>query len=127
MARVKIDLAKLSGIEQAITFSAIETMRQIQADLVNSQTIPFDTGTLQRTHFIEYWKEGNKTVRVLSTSRDVPYARRLYYHPEYNFQKVNNANAGGLWFRPYEEGGAKENMMQDIYMKIMKERLEALK
>ena len=126
MARTKIDLAKLSDIEQAVTLSAIETIRQIQADLVNAQTIPFDTGTLQRTHFVEYWKDGETTYRVLSTSRDVPYARRLYYHPEYNFQKVNNANAGGLWFRPYEKGGAKENMMHDIFVKLIKERLKSL-
>lgn len=27
-----------------------------------------------------------------------PYARRLYYNPQYNFQKDRNPNAGGLWF-----------------------------
>jgi hypothetical protein len=27
-----------------------------------------------------------------------PYARRLYYNPEYNFSKDKNPNAGGLWF-----------------------------
>lgn len=27
-----------------------------------------------------------------------PYARRLYYNPQYNFSKDKNANARGLWF-----------------------------
>jgi hypothetical protein len=27
-----------------------------------------------------------------------PYARRLYYNPQYNFSKDKNPNAGGLWF-----------------------------
>lgn len=27
-----------------------------------------------------------------------PYARRLYYNPEYNFSTDRNPNAGGLWF-----------------------------
>lgn len=27
-----------------------------------------------------------------------PYARRLYYNPQYNFSKDKNPNARGLWF-----------------------------
>ncbi len=27
-----------------------------------------------------------------------PYAARLYYHPEYNFSKAKNEQAGGEWF-----------------------------
>ena len=27
-----------------------------------------------------------------------PYARRLYYHPEYNFSTEKNAEAGAYWF-----------------------------
>lgn len=27
-----------------------------------------------------------------------PYARRLYYNPQYNFSKSPNPNAQGLWF-----------------------------
>jgi hypothetical protein len=27
-----------------------------------------------------------------------PYARRLYYNPQYNFSKDKNPKAGGLWF-----------------------------
>lgn len=27
-----------------------------------------------------------------------PYARRLYYHPEYNFSTEKNPQAGGYWF-----------------------------
>lgn len=27
-----------------------------------------------------------------------PYARRLYYHPEYNFGTDKNPEAGGYWF-----------------------------
>lgn len=28
----------------------------------------------------------------------MPYARRLYYNPQYNFSKDSNPNAQGLWF-----------------------------
>lgn len=29
---------------------------------------------------------------------NTPYARRLYYNPQYNFSTDKNPNAGGLWF-----------------------------
>jgi len=29
---------------------------------------------------------------------NMPYARRLYYNPQYNFSKDVNPNAQGLWF-----------------------------
>ena len=29
---------------------------------------------------------------------DMPYARRLYYNPQYNFSTDRNPNAQGLWF-----------------------------
>lgn len=29
---------------------------------------------------------------------NTPYARRLYYNPQYNFSKDKNPNARGLWF-----------------------------
>lgn len=29
---------------------------------------------------------------------DMPYARRLYYNPQYNFSTDRNPNARGLWF-----------------------------
>lgn len=29
---------------------------------------------------------------------DTPYARKLYYNPQYNFSKDRNPKAGGLWY-----------------------------
>lgn len=29
---------------------------------------------------------------------DTPYAKRLYYNPQFNFDKDKNPAAGGLWF-----------------------------
>lgn len=29
---------------------------------------------------------------------DTPYAKKLYYNPQYNFSKDKNPNAQGLWF-----------------------------
>lgn len=40
-----------------------------------------------------------------------PYARRLYFHPEYNFSTEHNPQAGGYWF---------ERMKQQYKDKILK-------
>lgn len=39
-------------------------------------------------------------------SWNTPYARRLYFHPEYNFSKLEHANAKGLWcdYWIYQDG-----------------------
>lgn len=38
-----------------------------------------------------------------SVSWHTPYARRLYYNPQYNFSKDKNPNASGLWFEKAKE------------------------
>lgn len=40
-----------------------------------------------------------------------PYARRLYYHPEYNFSQEKNPDAGAYWF---------ERMKQQYKEQILK-------
>ena len=51
--------------------------------------------------------EGTDVVWGTGGNRDVPYARRLYYHPEYNFQ--GSPRRGGYWVdRMLQEGGLKK-------------------
>ena len=71
-------------------------------DLKNSQTIPFDVGTLQLN---TYFENVNDNIMIISNT---PYARRLYFHPEYNFRTTNNVNAGAKWFEPYLTGDKKD-------------------
>lgn len=54
--------------------------------------IPMDEGELMRS--------GIRT-SILGSGRIqwvTPYARRLYYNPQYNFATDRNPNARGLWF-----------------------------
>ena len=50
---------------------------------------------------------------------DTPYARRLYFHPEYNFNQDKNAHAGGLWFQPYINGN-KKKFAQNVFNRFMR-------
>ncbi len=99
----------------------VETAEALKSDLQKSQTMPFDTGALQnRSTFVDASKKNNGIVKIVS---DTPYARRLYFHPEYNFYKGHNKNAGGLWFEPYING-EKKDLASKTYIKLMKGKLK---
>jgi len=50
-------------------------------------------------------------------SWQTPYARRLYYNPQYNFSKDKNPHARGLWFEAAkaQNRGAWERIAQQAY------------
>jgi len=81
------------------------------------ERVDHEGGTLNDSTFkdLSEVRQG-KTYIVSST----PYARRLYYHPEYHFYKGEHKNAGGKWFAPYEEGGKKSHIMIEQFAKIFK-------
>lgn len=58
----------------------------------SNEFIPQDRGELMRSA-IRSSTIGEGLVRW-----STPYARRLYYNPQYNFSTDINPNAGGLWF-----------------------------
>lgn len=102
----KVNTAKLKQINRAAEDSLVLTAESLKSNLVQSQTMPYDTGHLQNDQtFVDASNKRKGEVAVVS---DTPYARRLYFHPEYKFQKDNNPNAGGEWFEPYISGNKKD-------------------
>ena len=102
----KVNNAKLKQINANSEIALIQTADALKTDLIQSQTMPFDTGALQnRSTFVDDSQSNQGIVSVVS---DTPYARRLYFHPEYNFRKDKNPNAGGMWFEPYINGNKKD-------------------
>lgn len=100
---IKLDHKAIRRLEQAALTSASETLEAVYTDLVSAQTMPFDTGDMQNNQtFVERTENG----AVLITGS--PQARRLYYHPEYNFQRGKNKNAGAYWLEPYISGSKKD-------------------
>ena len=83
--------------------SAEVAMEQVRTDLVSAQTMPFDTGDMQNNQTFVHADESGASLVTGS-----PQARRLYYHPEYHFQKGNNPNAGAAWLEPYITGSKKD-------------------
>ena len=114
---IKLDEAKLKELTRQQYISLAQTADALVTDLRDSQTMPFNTGNLQNdsTFLDDSQKEQGKVSIVSST----PYARRLYYHPEYNFRTTNNRNAGGKWFEPYISGN-RTDFIKDTFAKRLK-------
>ena len=98
----KMNSGALRALSQAQRQALEMTGQQVLNDLRNSQTMPFDTGNMQNDQtFVDDSQSPRGHVSIVT---DVPQARRLYFHPEYNFQTGKNPNAGAGWFDPYIDG-----------------------
>ena len=121
---VKLDLSALGNVHMASQDAALETVGALRGEIITAQVMPFDTGTLQESiGGIDQFAEGEELHTTLNIG-DTPYARRLYFHPEYNFQKVNNPNAQGLWAEPWLPGGDLEGFVPEAFEKRMEVRLK---
>ncbi len=113
----KINTAGIKILNQKLQLVLIKTADAIKTDLQQSQTMPFDTGAMQnRSTFVDDSDSKNSNVKIVS---DTPYARRQYFHPEYNFQKDHNPNAGAEWFEPYING-EKKDFAQKAFVRFTK-------
>lgn len=123
--KIKLDKQAIRNIENAARQSAVGTMEELRKDLLDSETMPFDTGDMQNNQtFVAV--DGEDTINgediyLVSLVTGSPQARRLYYHPEYQFQQGHNDNAGALWLEPYINGD-KKDFVRTEFTKIFKEK-----
>lgn len=113
---IKLNTGAIQRLEAAAKAAAVDAMEQLHTDLVSSQTMPFDTGDMQNNQtFVDTTESG----AVLITGS--PQARRLYYHPEFNFQRGKNPNAGAHWLDPYISG-SKKDFIREKYTELFRRR-----
>lgn len=118
-SRVNMNMAKINQLTQAAITALELTGEALHTEVEQAQVIPFDTGHLQGdATFVDYENSAQGKVTLIS---DVPYARRLYYHPEYNFKTDENPNAKGNWYEDWEEGGKKAEFAPKAFKKFYKE------
>ncbi len=92
------------------------TTDALLTEVKNSQVMPFDTGNLQNeSTFVDYSNSANGVTSIVSST---PYARRLYFHPEYNFKRDENIAAGAEWLIPWQKGGTRENFCVETFARI---------
>lgn len=94
------------------------TADALHTEVVQAQVMPRDTGHLQNeSTFVDYSQSKSGTCTLVS---ETPYARRLYFHPEYNFRTVENENAQGKWLEPWIDG-EKKDFCKNAFAKFYKQ------
>lgn len=115
---ININQSAINNISNAAKRALIKTGEAMHTEIVQAQVIPRDKGTLQGEAFTVDDSRANDG--VVSLVHSTPYARRLYFHPEYNFSKLENPNARGEWFEPWISGNQNERFAQ-VFAEFLKQ------
>lgn len=131
---VKLNMATIERLTDAAVVALEQTAEALHTEIVQAQVMPRDTGAMQgEKTFIRAgeqvtstYKDGSTAVNAISKAKDgritmstsSPQARRLYFHPEYKFQKHENPNAKGLWFEDWEPGGKYEEFAEEAFVEL---------
>lgn len=123
-SKITINKAKIKQLNQAAITALEQTGEALHTEVVQAQVVPRMNGTLQgEAMFVDKSKSNQGKVSIVHST---PYARRLYYHPEYNFHKAKwkdskgkehdgNPNAKGHWFEDWEKGGKNEKFCRETF------------
>ena len=111
-SRVELNMSVLNMLDGAQYEALAQTGDATLTELRDRGVMPFDAGNLQNdSTFVDDSEKGK--VSIVSST---PYARRLYFHPEYNFRRGNNSRAGGKWFDSF----LNDNFISNAYAKLLK-------
>lgn len=129
-SKIKLNLPVLKQLDTAQQTALRNTTDALLRQIKNSQVMPFDTGNLQNeSTFADYANLAEGETKIVSST---PYARRLYFHPEYKFHRAvwvdkdgkkhgANKNAGGKWLAPWLKGGTRQNFCQKAFARFYKQ------
>lgn len=113
-SKVIINQKRIKQLSHAMTIALEQTAEALHTEIVQAGVVPRRDGALEgEQFFVDYTKSEQGEVSLIHST---PYARRMYYHPEYKFHKEpwedekgkkhdGNPNARGKWFEPWINGG----------------------
>lgn len=118
MAKVKVTInhSNMSRINENAKKALLMTADATLTDILQAQVIPFDTGTMQNDQTFVDDADLHKGFVYIVTS--APQANRLYFHPEINFQTVNNPNAQAGWFEDWVKGNFCKKLFSRFYREL---------
>lgn len=124
---VKLNFPIIRRLTQAQITALEQTAECLHEEVVQRRVVPRRDGALQgESFFVDTSKSNRGKVTLVHAE---PYARRLYFHPEYHFHKEpwedskgrkhdGNPNAKGKWFEDWEPGGKKSDFAINTYKQI---------
>lgn len=115
--KITYNTKNISRINQNARLALIDTSEAIKTDIIQSQTMPFDTGTMQNDSTFTDTKSNKKNcVKIVV---DTHYARKVYFDPELHIKRVKNPNAKQYYFDDYING-----IKKDLPIKYFKQMLK---
>jgi hypothetical protein len=140
---IKMNKGALRQLSDAQKKALAMTTEAVKDDVVKNRVMPFGENTYKEQERVGKKGQALKPKKVLkhqggdmqnhatyidtsklkkgrmSIASDTPYARRLYFHPEYNFNKKQNPNAKGRWYDDWIDG-SKKDFAPRVYKKLYK-------
>lgn len=117
-SKIRINRLAIKRLETAQIRALRKTADFLHGEIADAQVIPMETGALSGEQFFVQDNKASEGHAELVNA--TPYARRLYFHPEYNFSKTYHADAQGEWFDPWVDG-SKKNVAENAYRRFYKE------
>lgn len=112
---VELNVKKL---QQKNTFANAESQMILDTQVLKDSNyyVPKDTGNLEASG-VAHSRIGDGHIEW-----NTPYARKLYYNPQYNFSEDTNPNAQGLWFEAAKSNHRETwaEIVKKIYSKYFK-------
>lgn len=133
---IQITGRSLEAIQERAQWALGQTAEELHQRIDQDQVVPRMNGVLSGSgFFIDLSEIRTGTVYLVHST---PYARRLYYHPEYKFHREawtdevtdedgnthvyqydGNANAKGKWFEDYVEGGREVRFVHETFQEFL--------
>ena len=110
---INLNLQKIRELTEAQVTALEQTAEALHTEVVQAQVFPRDTGALQNeSTFVDTSESNRGKVSIISST---PYARRLYFHPEFHFKKDENPNAKGKWYEDWLPGGENADLAVEAF------------
>ena len=116
-AKITLFRGRVKELDHAAVRALEKTTDALLTEIIQAQVIPYREGHLQNdATFIDVSEASAGRTEIVSST---PYARRLYFHPEYNFHQEpwesvekgktvkhsGNPHAKSHWFEDWADGG----------------------
>ena len=134
---ITLNMPVINKLDKAAVRALEMTTEALHTEIVQAQVVPRMDGALQGEKM--YVDTSRSSTGEVSIVHEGPYARNLYYHPEYNFHHEpweetikhrdgstshlthdGNPNAKGHWFEDWEPGGKHEDFAVKACAKLYK-------
>ena len=123
-SRVTINQGRIKNLSHTAVKALEQTAEALHTEEVQAQVLPRKMGILQgEAFFVDRSESASCRVSLVNST---PYARRLYFHPEYHFHQgpwekgEGNPNAKGKWHEDWMPGGNKEKFVPETFKKIVR-------